>query len=330
MARTLSEIYNAAVAVKNERMELRGVSNGSTMSVMNAFIWVVSACIWSFENLFDVLQADLLLDLRDRINGTPAYYTNILLRYQHGDELVPNAEGTRFSYAKDDPSKRVISKVAFTEAKEARHYDRLLMFKVAKDNPDGRGGFVPLSQGELAGARAYMRQVAFAGTHFHISSRRGDILIPRLTVYHDGSLTEAVLLQKVRAALTQYIKGLRFNASVYVQEIYAAIKAVPQVLDVYAADQTQGVFVVQYDNDNLPIRVAGVGDRTYGYEDFIHTLPAAAPSDYERRVDRVFNMKSGFMKEADKGEGFDMWGDALRFVVESTPVDDDEACRCGC
>ena len=127
MARTLSEIYNQAVSIKNRNLninlpenesqvfesqpafnDLQNTNNGSKMSVMNAFIWIVSACIWSFECLLDVFQADLILDLRNRVNGTAAYYVNALYRYQHGDTLIINDDGTQLSYATDNPAKRVI------------------------------------------------------------------------------------------------------------------------------------------------------------------------------------------------------------------------------
>lgn len=343
MARTLSEIYNEAVSIKNKNLKvelpasdlqvlesepafnaLKNVSNSSKMSVINAFIWIVAACIWTFESLLDVFQADLVLDLRNRINGTTAYYVNALYRYQHGDTLVMNDEGTQFSYATDDPSKRIISRVACEEMREARYFDRMTVFKVAKDNVNG-GGFMPLDAEELAGARNYLKQISFAGTHCHLSSRKGDILIPRVTAYSDGTMTEAGIREGIRKALTGYINSLSFNATIYVNDILSVINGAPGIVNVdYDHDDPKsGIFVIQFDDDNQP--VAGDYDKSMegAYQDLAgNTVTAPATlARYEKRVNRVFATYSGFLREPNKEDasenGVADWDETIRIVDES-------------
>ena len=45
MSRTIKDIYNAAVAERNKRLELSEFKSDSKMSVMNGILWVVAAVI---------------------------------------------------------------------------------------------------------------------------------------------------------------------------------------------------------------------------------------------------------------------------------------------
>ena len=74
MSRTLTEIYNEAVETRNKYLELTELTNDSKMSIINAFTWVTAAAI----------------------NGTSAYYANAMLKWQYGDDLIINDEGTAF------------------------------------------------------------------------------------------------------------------------------------------------------------------------------------------------------------------------------------------
>ena len=303
MARTLSEIYHEAVDKRNEYLQLTEFKNDSKMSVLDAITWVVSACIWSFENLLDVVQTDIAVDIQNRINGTPAYYANALLKYQSGDTLQMNDEGTVFSYPTVDESKRVITKVSYSEVQETGFYDKKLIFKLATGDP---GSYERIESDELIAIRAYLHQIAFAGTHLEAVSRKGDILIPRVTVYYDGAVTEDELYTNIENSLNDFVSQADFNGAVYAQKIIDAIQNAEHVVDVYINPNsaTQGIFVVQYDDDD-------------------HLVPVDADSatvDYEHRIVRSFVPNSGYLKQST-GEGeeenFQTWREAMTFVIES-------------
>ena len=77
MSRTLTEIYNEAVDTRNKYLELTELTNDSKMSIINAFTWVTSAAIYSFETLLDVFMTDIstvlthALTVRQLIMPTP-------------------------------------------------------------------------------------------------------------------------------------------------------------------------------------------------------------------------------------------------------------------
>lgn len=311
MARTLSEIYAEAKALRDNRLELTEFHNGSKMSILDAFTWVTSAAIWSFENLLDIFKVDVASDLQNRINGTPQYYANALLKFQYGDELEMNAEGTQFSYPTVDTTKRVITKVAYSEVNDERiveedgvktvykFFDKDLVLKIATGEA---GAYEQLSEEVLTAVRAYMQKIAFAGTHLTIVSRKGDVLIPRLTIFYDGGVTEEEIYEAVEAALNEFIANLDFDGAVYVQKIIDCLQRVDHVTDVFidtAASDSNGIFVAQYDDDN--------------------NLISDKSGQVQHRVERFFIPNSGFLKQAtDSAEEslLPKWRETIKFIVE--------------
>ena len=250
MARTLSEIYAVAKETRDTYLELTEFSNSSKMSVLDAFTWVASACIWAHENIMDVFKVDIASDLQNRINGTPAYYANALLKYQSGDDLVINDEGTICSYATTDETKRVITKVSYAEVTEENFNDKMLLLKIATGDP---GSYSQIENDELLKIRAYLNKLLFAGQHALVVSRKGDVIVPKVTVYYDGAVEESEVFQNIENALDTFIANINFDGVVYSQKIVDAIQNAEHVTDVQIdseATDKQGIFVAQYDDDN--------------------------------------------------------------------------------
>ena len=250
MSRTLTEIYNEAVETRNKYLELTELTNDSKMSIINAFTWVTAAAIYSFETLFDVFTTDIAKTFTQRINGTSAYYANAMLKWQYGDDLIINDEGTAFHYATEDTTKRLITHVSYQEYYNEEFKDNILILKVASG--EGRS-LSQLSDEELIAARAYLNQIKFAGVKCNVVSRRGDVLVPRLTVYYDGAITKEELYDNIDTALIDFIVNMKFDSLVYSQKIIDAIQKVEHVTDVHIdheASVEQGIFIAQYNDNN--------------------------------------------------------------------------------
>lgn len=299
MARTLSEIYAEAKDNRNKYLELTEFENTSKMSVIDAFTWVSSACIWTFENIMDVFKVDLAKDLQNRINGTPAYFANALLKYQSGDNLIMNDEGTIFSYPQVDPSKRIITRVAYYEESEEGFHDKITRYKIATGSP---GAYSRIEESELISIRAFLNQILFAGQHAKVVSRIGDVLVPKVTVYHDGSIPDDKLYESIETALNRYIASLDFNGVVYVQDIIKTIKDVEHVIDVSstsASTEHQGIYWASYDDDN--------------------NIIAQADGSKLCRVDRYFVPSSGYVKQStglDAENDIPKWRDTIILKLE--------------
>lgn len=297
MARTLSEIYFFAKECRKQYLELTEWENDSKMSILDAITWVQSSCIWAFENIIDVFKIDLAKDLQNRINGTPGYYANALLKYQSGDELEMNDEGTAFSYPTIDETKRVITKVAYSESVQENFHDKLLVLKIATGNP---GAYQQIDSDEMVAIRAYVNQIAFAGTSITIVSRKGDVLVPKFTVYYDGAITEEEVYTNIENSINQFIADLDFNGFIYTQKLIDAIQSAEHVLDVHISTTgNQGLFVAQYDDDNNLIEVNG---------------------EALQQVDRFFIPNSGYVKESTR-EGVEAelptWRESIILQIEN-------------
>lgn len=250
MSRTLTEIYNEAVETRNKYLELTELTNDSKMSIIKAFTWVTAAAIYSFETLLDVFTTDIAKTFTQRINGTSAYYANAMLKWQYGDDLIINDEGTAFHYATEDTTKRLITHVSYQEYYNEEFKDNILILKVASG--EGRS-LSQLSDEELIAARAYLNQIKFAGVKCNVVSRRGDVLVPRLTVYYDGAITKEELYDNIDTALIDFIVNMKFDSLVYSQKIIDAIQKVEHVTDVHIdheASVEQGIFIAQYNDNN--------------------------------------------------------------------------------
>lgn len=250
MSRTLTEIYNEAVETRSKYLELTELTNDSKMSIINAFTWVTAAAIYSFETLLDVFTTDIAKTFTQRINGTSAYYANAMLKWQYGDDLIINDEGTAFHYATEDTTKRLITHVSYQEYYNEEFKDNILILKVAT----GEGSSLSqLSDEELIAARAYLNQIKFAGAKCNVVSRRGDVLVPRVTVYYDGAITKEELYDNIDTALIDFIVNMKFDSLIYSQKIIDAIQKVEHVTDVHIdheASVEQGIFIAQYNDNN--------------------------------------------------------------------------------
>lgn len=259
MSRTIKEIYNEAVAERNRRLELAEFASDSKLSVMNGILWVVAAAIYSFETLLDVFAVDISEAINGRINGTPAYYANALLQYQQGDELTVREDGLAFGYPNVDETKRIITQVSYVESTDDRNLDSKLILKVATGT---KGNLSAIPPEDLVPINAYIGKLKFAGTRVEVISTKGDVLIPRLTVFHDGAVPESEVYDAIEEQLNAYMMEIDFDAAVYVSRLTDAVRRAEHVTDVHIDENAvpeQGIFIASHDTDGHirpPQRVA--------------------------------------------------------------------------
>ncbi len=297
MSRTIKEIYNEAIAERNRRLELTEFASDSKMSVMNGILWVVAAVIYSFESLLDVFAVDISEAINGRINGTPAYYANALLQYQQGDELTVREDGLAFGYANIDETKRIVTQVSYMESTDDRNLDSKLILKVATG---AKGSLSAIPPKELAPINAYINKLKFAGTRGEVSSTKGDVLIPRLTVFHDGAVPESEVYDSIEEQLNAYMMDIDFDAAVYVSRLTDAIRRAKHVTDVHIdghAVPEQGVFIASHDTDG-------------------HIQPP-------QRIARMAYTASGYLKESsgkDEEDGLPNFREAIILKIENHEI----------
>lgn len=294
MSRTIQQIYDEAVRERNKRLELSEFSSDSKLSILNGITWMFSAVIFSFESLLDVFAIDISNILNSRINGTPTYYINALLQYQQGSELTMREDGLAFGYNEVDTSKRIITQASYMESHDDVNLDNKLILKVATGD---KGKLHAIAPEELVLIQSYINRIKFAGTRIEVTSQEGDVLIPRLSVYYDGSVMESEVYDQVEEQLNVYMLGIQFDSTIYVSDIVAAIRKADHVTDVYIdedAQPEQGIFIAAYDSDG-------------------HVLPC-------RKIGRMSHTSSGYLKQSGRtGEETELPGfrEAIRLIVDS-------------
>lgn len=269
MARTINEIYKGIIVEKDKRLELSDIQSDSKVSIFNGIAWTVAAAIYSFETIMDVFTVDMNNALQERINGTPSYYVNSLLKYQHGDKLKIREDGLGFGYEKVDETKRIVTQASYQEDSNEQSLDTKLILKVATGT---NGKLSPLTSDQLMMVTSYVNQIKFAGTTIEVVSRKGDIIIPRLTVYHDGALPEETMRSNIDDALNSFIMETKFNSAIYVSNIVNCLMSIEHVTDVYMdvnAVPQQGVYIVSYESDGSISTEKRIGRMTYASSGFL-------------------------------------------------------------
>ncbi|MEG0646451.1 MAG: hypothetical protein RR471_04700 [Bacteroides sp.] len=259
MSRSIKQVYGQAVGERNKRLELSEFASDSKLSILNGITWTFAAVIYSFEMMLDVFAIDISNVINNRINGTPTYYINALLLYQKGDEPIVREDGLAFGYANIDPTKQIITQASYTESSSDVNLDNKLILKVATGD---KGDLHAITIEELVLINAYINRIKFAGTRIEVTSQQGDVLIPKVSVYYDGSVMESEVYDLIEEQLNEYMHNIKFDSTIYVSDMIAAIRKAKHVTDVYVdtlATPTQGIFVAPYDSDGHIMEIRQVG-----------------------------------------------------------------------
>lgn len=293
MARTIKQIYDEAIAERNKRLELSEFSSDSKLSILNGITWTFAAVVFSFEVLLDVFSVDISNVINNRINGTPTYYINALKQYQKGDELLVREDGLAFGYAETDTTKQIVTQASYMESHNDINLDNKLILKVATGD---KGNLHAIDLEELVMIQAYINKIKFAGTRVEVTSQEGDVLIPRVSVYYDGAVMESEVYNLIEEQLNTYMQDIKFDSTIYVSDIIAAIRKAEHVTDVYVdtnATPQQGVFIAPYDSDG-------------------HITPTV-------RIGRMTHTNSGYLKQSSgKGEETDVpnFRQAIKLILD--------------
>lgn len=293
MARTIKQIYDEAVAERNKRLELSEFASDSKLSILNGITWTFAAVVFSFEVLLDIFSVDISNVINNRINGTPTYYINALKQYQKGDELLVREDGLAFGYAETDSTKQIVTQASYMESHNDVNLDNKLILKVATGD---KGNLHAIDFEEVVMIQAYIDKIKFAGTRIEVTSQEGDVLIPRVSVYYDGAVMESEVYDLIEEQLNSYMQDIKFDSTIYVSDIIAAIRKAEHVTDVYidtTATPQQGIFLAPYDSDG-------------------HITPTV-------RIGRMTHTSSGYLKQSSgKGEEADVpnFRKAIKLILD--------------
>lgn len=239
MARSTEEIKSTMTdAFLNDKTlrEAYGIEEGtpwskafSSVTLENILIFIVAACTRTLEVIFDQYEEDVEEKISKAIVASVPWYYKLAKAYQHGDELVINADTYSFGYENVDETKQVIKYCA------VRDQGNIVYILV-----NGETNGVPslLSNDVLTPFKAYMNKVKVAGVVLTIKSYASDHVKIEMSVKVDRTLidTDGKYIsdgsKPVVDAIEAYLKNIDYGGTFNKTKLVDAVQAVKGVLDV--------------------------------------------------------------------------------------------------
>lgn len=244
--RSIAEIYDELLAIKEGRSELDGLtpindssakflndnSSGSRVAVWRLWLWLVATGNWLTELIIKRHKEEIAEIFRSRMYGTLQFYQAICLDFQFGYSLEWN--GRQYAYSDTDSimalESKIIKRAAVVQATSQ------LQFKVAKETD---GLIEPLDVDERSAFMSYLTALVYPGTNFVVISEAADDLRIDALIYFDplilapnGSMLSDSNVFPVHDAINRFVSNLPFNGRMNTQKLIDAIQAVAGVKDI--------------------------------------------------------------------------------------------------
>lgn len=214
MARSITDIKkqmtDAFMADENIR-EAYGFVEGDTfngkfssVSIESILFYIVAACIYTFEVLFDSYREDVN-DTIETSAHTARWYRDKALAFMRDVPLVEDADYYDTSDMTDEEIEqaKVVKYAAATESKDSS----LLTIKVATKGNNGE--LQPLDQ--TTDLEAYLAEIKDAGVRINLINRAGDTFFYEMDVYYNPLINANTVKSAVEDAVKNYVQGLPFD-----------------------------------------------------------------------------------------------------------------------
>lgn len=204
-------------------------SKFSPVSIENILFFIVAACCYVLEVLFDNHKADVEEKISMAVVASVPWYYKMALAFQYGDSLILNDRTQQYEYATIDESKQVVKYAA------VRDKGTSVQILVSGD----QGGIpVALSNDVLAVFKQYMNRVKVAGVILNITSKESDrvsitatITVDPLVLDESGALLSDGS-KPVETAIREHLKHIIYGGTFNKTKLVDAIQAVEGVIDV--------------------------------------------------------------------------------------------------
>lgn len=177
----------------------------SSVSIESILFYIVAACIYTFEVLFDSYQDDVNNTVETSAH-TARWYRGKALAFMDEVPLVPETDYYDTSDMSDEEieAAHVVKFAAATESK----YSSMLTIKVATQ---GNDGLAPLSLATQGRIEAYFAQIKDAGVRINLINQEGDKYDCNMDIYYNPLLSPGIVKDAVENAIKGYIGSLPFD-----------------------------------------------------------------------------------------------------------------------
>jgi hypothetical protein len=226
MARTIAQIQQSIIDAKTADSTLAGLSSTSNVAIWLLWTYVVAACQWVLESLFDAHKSEVSSIIAGQRPHTLQWYVYKALQFQFGVALP--ADSDTYATESADPA------VVIVKYASAVELSNLVRIKVATVSG---GVLAPLLPMQLLALVGYMGAVKDAGVRLQVTSGAPDVLRLVLHIYYDplvldntGARLDGTAGTPVKDAINSMLNNLPFNGLFVLNNLIAALQAVDGVL----------------------------------------------------------------------------------------------------
>lgn len=243
MFKTIIEIYNYILDLKNKNTVLSEVNSASKTSLWRQFLEVVSTAYWAFVSVRDLHDKETEFLIQEQKVPNLRWYRNKALSFQYGFDVETDTDvfkktiqvdGVDEAATEDQIEASKVIKYCAVDRKVIANRASLIIKIAGEEN----GEIVQTSDDVKEALKKWFEVdgAAAAGDVFTYINYKGDILSFSVDVYvnplvlmSDGR-HKINLNYPVEDAIKTYLKNLPFNGEFDVQKFEAAILATEGVL----------------------------------------------------------------------------------------------------
>ncbi len=245
MARSIGVIYDQIIEEKQNKPALDGLlpadessvdllddlTSDSKVAVWRLWAYIVALIIHTHEVMWDVFKIDIEAIVQAAATGTPRWYRDQVLKYQHGDSLVYLNQ--KYQYNPIDEDARIVKSCAINERSNGT-----IFIKVAKD--DGSDGLTKLTTSEINALTSYVNKIKFAGAKTAVYTNDADLLTINYDLYYDPIVPLDTLISNIESAVKKHLSNLDFDGVLNVNKFTDVLQSVTGVADpVFTFGQSQ-------------------------------------------------------------------------------------------
>ena len=243
MFKTIIEIYNYILDLKNKNTVLSEVNSASKTSLWRQFLEVVSTAYWAFVNVRDLHDKETNVLIQEQKVPNQRWYRNKALSFQYGFDVVEDTDifkttiqvdGVDVEATEEQIDASKVIKYCAVDRKVIANRASLIIKIAGEEN----GEIVQTSDEvkealkkwfEVDGAAAAGDVITYINYKGDILSFSVDVYVNPLVLMNDGR-HKINLNYPVEDSIKTYLKNLPFNGEFDVQKFEAAILATEGVL----------------------------------------------------------------------------------------------------
>lgn len=227
MGRTILEIQAQMDAEQALQTGLSGLNSPSQVAIYTLWKYIVSACIYYHELLWDIFKTEIETIVDNAPIGTDGWVQKKAFDFQY-DATTPQVVTLVDFVPAYNPIVDAFKIITRCSVKTLPN--KIVSIKVAKGTtPTALAGL------ELTAFSSYLNEISFAGVRYNAVSLTSDKLYLDANINYNGQYS-TVISATVIAAINTYLANIDFDGDIRVVDVVDAIQGVAGVVDVVIND----------------------------------------------------------------------------------------------